>query len=96
MPIRQMTKEQILEAQRRLRRGETKRDIARIMNVTRVTLRKILNEYELYGDAALDTVSKPYPTRSKSEERVRRLKGVEVEIHDKKSIWDAVLFGRGG
>jgi len=97
MPIRQMSKEQILRANKMLDDGVSKSRVAAEMGVTRVTLRKILKEYSERGDEAIDETSKRYPTRAKIEYQASKVgKGIGREIKERKSIWDMVLYGCAG
>ncbi|TQV82840.1 helix-turn-helix domain-containing protein [Aliikangiella coralliicola] len=95
MPIRQMTKQQILTAENMLLEGYSKSCIAREMNVTRVTLRKILREYREYGDAALDFTSKRYPKPSKVS-RIHNSKPIRKEFEENAESWRRVLYRQAG
>lgn len=96
MPIRQMTKSQILQALRMLDQGHSKTKVAEAMTVTRVTLRKTLKEYQQYGDAALDHQSKPYPYRSGSLTLIVDSQRIRQEYLDKADEWADVLYRKTG
>lgn len=93
MPIRQMTKQQILNAKQMLNNGSNKTCVAKTFSVTRVTLRKILKEYEEFGDAAIDKRSKPYPHRSGGgSEWMMDGKKIRSEFLHLASMWNEYLY----
>ncbi|TQV80246.1 hypothetical protein [Aliikangiella coralliicola] len=91
MPIRQMTKQQILIAENMLTEGYSKSFIAREMNVMRVTLRKILKEYREFGDEALDLTSKRYPISNRVS-RIHNSKPIRKEFEENADNWKHVLY----
>lgn len=71
--------------------GKSKTEIAKLLTVSRATLRKSLREFAERGDFAFDNHSKPYPVRSNSLQE-ERIKESPREYTENITYWDQVLY----